>query len=72
MLEDPERTKQLKQKIQVGMKVEYFCTDRNLAIPCSILKIGRSRVNVQEDDTQKRWSIPFNHLNLDHIETEIV
>ncbi|EKO3643840.1 hypothetical protein P0F25_000263 [Vibrio metschnikovii] len=72
MLEDPERTKQLKRKIQVGMKVDYFCIVRNHAIPCSILKIGRSRVDVQEDDTQKRWSIPFYHLNLNHIETEIV
>ena len=72
MLEDPERTKQLKQKIQVGMKVDYFCIDRNHGVPCSILKIGRSRVDVQEDDTQKRWSLPFHHLNLDHIETDIV
>ena len=72
MLDDPERTTQLKQKIQVGMKVDYFCTDRNLSIPCSILKVGRSRVGVQENDTQKRWSVPFYHLNLDHIETEIV
>ena len=72
MLEDPERTKQLKQKIQVGMKVDYFCIDRNHPIPCTILKIGRSRVDVQEDDSQKRWSLPFHHLNLDHIETEII
>ena len=72
VLEDPERTRKLKLKLQAGMKVEYFCPDRNLAVPCAILRIGRSRAEVQENITQKRWSIPFYYLNLDHIETEIM
>lgn len=71
-LEDPERTKALKLKIQVGMKVDYFCNERNHSIPCTVLKVGRSRVDVQESGIQKRWSIPFYYLNLDHIETDIV
>lgn len=71
-LEDPERVTALRQKIHVGMKVDYFCTERNHAIPCSVLKVSRSRVNVEEHDTQKRWSLPFYSLNLDHIETELV
>lgn len=72
MLDDPERTKQLKPKIRVGMKVDFFCTDRNLAISCTVLKIGRSRVDIQENDTQNHWSIPFFSLNLNHIETDII
>ena len=72
VLEDPERTQKLKHKIRLGMKVDYFCTERNLSIPCMVLKVGRSRVDIQENDTLKRWSIPFYHLNLDQIETELV
>lgn len=72
VLEDPERTKKLKSKIRIGMNVDYFCTERNHLVACVIQKVGRSRVDIQEIITQKRWSIPFYVLNLEHIETEIV
>ena len=72
VLEDPERTNALKRKIQVGMAVEYFCTERNKAVLCTVLKVGRSRVSVREQDTGQQWSLPFYFLNLDHVETTLV
>ncbi|WP_299694408.1 hypothetical protein [uncultured Vibrio sp.] len=72
VLEDPERTTVLKRKIQVGVAVEYFCTERNKAVLCTVLKVGRSRVSVREQDTGQQWSLPFYFLNLDHVETTLV
>lgn len=72
VLDDPDRVQQLRRKIQVGMKVDYFCGERNTLIACKVTKVGRSRVSVLEVDTHKCWSIPFHWLNLDHIDTEIV
>ncbi|WP_122055704.1 hypothetical protein [Vibrio sp. Evd11] len=72
VLEDPDRTHALKRKIQVGMTVEYFCTERNKALLCTVLKVGRSRVSIREQDTGQQWSLPFYFLNLDHVETTLV
>ncbi|MCW8336634.1 hypothetical protein [Vibrio paucivorans] len=72
VLDDPDRVQRLKQKIQVGMTVDYFCAERNTLITCQVTKLGRSRVDVVELESQKRWSLPFHWLNLDHIEADIV
>ncbi|MCG9552894.1 hypothetical protein L1D11_05735 [Vibrio sp. Isolate32] len=72
VLEDPDRAKALKAKMTVGMEVEYFCTERNHYMLCSILKVGRTRVEIREKETGKGWSLPFYFLNLDHIDTELI
>ncbi|MEZ8403356.1 hypothetical protein AB6D75_08890 [Vibrio splendidus] len=72
VLEDPDRARALKAKITVGMEVEYFCTERNNSVLCTILKVGRTRVDISEKETGKGWSLPFYFLNLDHIDTELV
>jgi hypothetical protein len=53
--EYPDRAKAL----TVGMEVEYFCTERNYYVLCSILKVGRTRVEIREKETGKGWSLPF-------------
>jgi len=72
VLDDPDRMQRLKRKIQVGMTVDYFCTQRNTLVACQVTKLGRTRVSVVECETQQRWTLPFYWLNLDHIEADIV
>ena len=72
VLDDPQRSRALKQKIEVGMTVDYFCTERNKPIACTVLKVRRSRVSIRELETGKGWSLPFYFLNLDHIDTQVV
>ena len=72
VLEDPDRVRALKAKMAVGMEVEYFCTERNYPVLCTILKVGRTRVEIIEKETGKGWSLPFYFLNLDHIDTELI
>ncbi|MBM7073942.1 hypothetical protein JQC92_18200 [Shewanella sp. 202IG2-18] len=71
VLEDPARSNQLKAKLSSGMKVEYFCPERNKAILCEVLKIKRTLVDVREIESGKSWSMPFYYLNLEHIETSL-
>ncbi|MCL1079264.1 hypothetical protein D5R81_18545 [Parashewanella spongiae] len=71
VLEDPDRSNNLKAKLSLGMKVEYFCPDRNKAILCEVLKVNRTQVNIREIETGKGWNMPFYFLNLDHIETSL-
>ena len=40
VLDDPDRVQQLRRKIQVGMKVDYFCGERNTLIACKVTKVG--------------------------------
>ena len=72
VLEDPERVKTLKSKITVGMKVDYFCYDRNKLIECEVLQVKRSRVSVEETLSGQKWTLPFYFLNLDNVETEVI
>ena len=72
VLEDPDRLKFLKSKITVGMKVDYFCYDRNKLIECVVLQVKRSRVSVEETLSGQKWTLPFYFLNLDNVETEVI
>ncbi|PAJ71907.1 hypothetical protein CJF42_24170 [Pseudoalteromonas sp. NBT06-2] len=72
VLQDPQRIKKLRQKLTIGMHLDYFCQDRNKPIACVVTEIKRTRASVREIETLKQWSLPFYLLNLDHIETELV
>ncbi|MGI1989283.1 hypothetical protein [Shewanella glacialipiscicola] len=71
LLEDPSKIAPLKGKIQIGMDTEYFCTERNKSIACTVLQIRRTRVAIKEKNTGKKWALPFYALNLDDIETPL-
>lgn len=72
VLDDPERVQQLKQRIHVGMKVMYFCPDRNTSVSCSVKQVNRSRAVVKECLSQQEWTVPFYFLNLENVETELM
>jgi len=72
LLEDPERINALRKKLVVGMQLEYFNAEENRAIACELLEIKRTRASVREIDSGQRWTLPFHHLNLDHVATELV
>lgn len=72
LLEDPERINALRKKLVVGMQLDYFNEEENRSIACELLDIKRTRATVREIETDKRWTLPFCYLNLDHIATELV
>lgn len=72
LLEDPERINVLRQKMVVGMQLDYFNEEENRTITCELLEVKRTRATIREIETGKRWTLPFYYLNLDHIATELV
>jgi len=72
LLEDPDRINVLRKKMVVGMQLDYFNVEENRSIPCELIEIKRTRANVREIETGKRWTLPFHYLNLDHIATKLV
>jgi len=72
LLEDPNRINVLRQKMVVGMQLDFFSEEENRAIACEFLEVKRTRATVQEIETGKRWTLPFYYLNLDHVATELV
>jgi hypothetical protein len=72
LLEDPERINALRKKLAVGMQIEYFNQEENRSILCELLEIKRTRATVREIETDKRRTLPFYYLNLEHIATELV
>jgi len=72
LLEDPEHINALRKKMVVGMHLDYFNEEENRSIACELLEIKRTRATVREIETDKRWTLPFYYLNLDHIDTELV
>lgn len=72
LLEDPDRINALRKKMVVGMQLDYFNVEENRSIPCELIEIKRTRANVREIETGKRWTLPFHYLNLDHIATKLV
>ncbi len=72
LLEDPERINALREKMVIGMQLDYFDAKENHSIACELLEIKRTRATIREIATGKRWTLPFYYLNLDHITTELV
>ncbi|MFA0692254.1 hypothetical protein [Vibrio splendidus] len=59
VLEDPDRARALKAKITVGMEVEYFCTERNNSVLCTILKVVELGWTLVKKKQEKVGHYPF-------------
>mgnify|MGYP000471714055 CR=1 FL=1 len=70
-LDDPSRIAAARALLRQGMRIEYFCEERNQAVLVDVLDIKRTRATVQEVETGKKWSLPFYCFNLDQVETQL-
>lgn len=70
-LDDPSRIAATRAVLRQGMRIEYFCEERNQAVLVDVLDIKRTRATVQEVETGKKWSLPFYCFNLDQVETQL-
>lgn len=70
-LDDPSRIAAMRAVLRQGMRVEYFCEERNQAVLVDVLEIKRTRATVQEVETGKKWSLPFYCFNIDQVETQL-
>jgi hypothetical protein len=71
-LEDPDCIQTIRAKIKEGMEVDYFCSIENKLCKGVITEIRRTRVSLLNIETSTAWTVPFQALNLDHIDTKII
>jgi len=70
-LEDPARTRQIKNSLRVGQDIEYFEADENRLIEATIVELKRTKVLVKNRHDGELWNIPFYLINLDRADVAI-
>jgi len=70
-LEDPVRTREIKDSLKVGQDIEYFDAEENRLVKACIVELKRTRVLVKNRHDEALWNIPFYHINLDHADVSI-
>ena len=64
MLNDPQRIRQVKRQLKVGMTISYFEDSENRLVDAEIVAIRRTRVSVRNLHDLRKWDLPFSMLNL--------
>ena len=64
-LDDPKRLRAVKQALRVGQTVRWFDHVENRLQDARLLRINRTRAEIENLGDGKRWSIPFYQIDLD-------
>ena len=70
-LEEPERIQQVRSRLRPGMLISYFDEAQNRLIKATVIELHRTRLLVENQHDNQRWSIPFGAVNIDGVETDI-
>ena len=70
-LDDPARNEAIKRQLKVGMKITYFCDEKNTLIEAIIEDVKKTRAVVVNIHDGRRWSINLHLINLQGIDTSI-
>jgi hypothetical protein len=70
-LDDPKRVRAVKQALRVGQTVRWFDSVDNRLQEAKLLRINRTRAEIQNLGDGKRWSIPFCQIDLDGADVTI-
>jgi len=70
-LERAERIRDIKKRIKIGMKINYFDDETNNLVDAVITDIRRTKLSVKNDIDGKIWNMPFHFLNLDKTAVDI-
>jgi hypothetical protein len=64
-LDDPRRVHAVKQALRVGQTVRWFDQVENRMLEARLLRMNRTRAEIENLGDGKRWSIPFYRIDLD-------
>lgn len=71
LLDNPTKNEAIKRQLKVGMKITYFCSDKNDLIEATIVEIRKTWASVIHSHDGKKWNIKFSLINLQHIDVSI-
>jgi hypothetical protein len=70
MIDEPKRIIEVKSKLRMGMRVEYFDARLRKAVPVTIESIKQTRATAR-DDQNRRWDVPFCAINVRDIDPNV-
>ncbi len=70
-LENPQRIKEIKNRLRLGQIVSYFDWRENRLIDAEIIKFKRTNVSVRHLHNNERWSVPLYSINMENVDTDI-
>lgn len=70
-LDNPKRISSIKQKLHIGMELEYFYYVDNRLIRAQLLELRQKNVVLLDHEKNKRFVIPYYMLNVDGIDIQI-
>jgi len=70
-LENPKRILNIKQKLHIGMELNYFDYVENRLIKAKLLEMRPKKVVVLDHDKNKEFIIPYYMLNVNDTDVEI-
>ena len=71
IMDDPEKNAAIKRHLKVGMKITYFCSDKNTLVESTIEEIRKTWASVIDVSDGKKWNIKFYLINLEGIDVNI-
>ncbi len=71
LLENPEAIEAIRNQLQPGQQITYFDVIENREIEARVVKLKRTRLLVERLSDKQQWDIPFHHVNLARVDTEI-
>ncbi len=70
-LQNPQRIIAMKQKLRLGMELEYFDRTQNRSIKAQLVALKQKSVEIFDLEQKKNFLLPYYMLNVDGIETAI-
>ena len=71
LLNDPARNEAIKRQLKIGMRISYFCSNKNSLVEARIEEIRKTWVSVADILDGEKWDIQFCLINLQGIDTNI-
>lgn len=71
LLDDPARNEAIKRHLKVGMKITYFCSDKNDLIEATVEEVRKTWASVINIADEQRWNVRFSRINLQGIDIDI-
>lgn len=71
LLDHPAKNDAIRRQLKAGMRITYFCRDKNSLIEATIEEVRKTWASVVNIHDGKRWSIRFDLINLQNIDITI-
>jgi hypothetical protein len=71
LIEDPARNAAVRRNLKLGMSITYFDNEKNDLVEATILDIRRTKASVINKSDGIKWTIGFDTINLEGIDTSI-